>query len=318
VLARRLLGRTFGAPPAAGHTLTQETRILGLQTREFGPLAQAIAGVDVALWDLVARRAGLPLWRLLGGEQATGRVPVYASGINPDAAAEMLPAARQAGYRAFKVKIGFSPDADRTTVLGLGDSMAAGETFMVDANQAWNLAEAQAIAPVVAEAGARWLEEPLSVDAPTEHWETLARTAGLALAGGENLASVLEFTHAADRGWLQVIQPDLCKWGGLSMAVPVARYAIAAGRRYCPHYLGGGIGLLASGHALAAAGGDGLLEVDFNPNPLRVMLATPFPGIAKGCMTLPDGPGLGVAPDLDAVAEWRTLTRRETARQAID
>ena len=71
---------------------------------------------------------------------------------------------------------------------------------------------------------------------------------------------------------LAVIQPDLAKWGGLSRTIPVARDTRAVGRRYCPHYLGSGIGLVASAHALITVGGEGLLEVDFNPNPLRSAL----------------------------------------------
>ena len=79
---------------------------------------------------------------------------------------------------------------------------------------------------------------------------------------------------------MAVVQPDVAKWGGISGCLPVARRVVAARRRYCPHYLGGGIGLLASAHLLAAVGGDGLLEVDCNPNPLREGLAEPFPALA--------------------------------------
>jgi L-alanine-DL-glutamate epimerase-like enolase superfamily enzyme len=81
---------------------------------------------------------------------------------------------------------------------------------------------------------------------------------------------------------------------------------LEAGLRYCPHYLGGGIGLVASAHILAAAGGNGLLEIDVNPNPLREALAQPFPKISGGRFTMPVGSGLGVEPDLDAVKSWLT------------
>jgi L-alanine-DL-glutamate epimerase-like enolase superfamily enzyme len=95
-----------------------------------------------------------------------------------------------------------------------------------------------------------------------------------------------------------VIQPDICKWGGISSCVAVARRAIAAGRRYCPHWLNSGIGLHAAAHVLAAVGGDGLLEHDAMENPLQAVLAEPFPPLVNGRFALTDAPGLGVAPNL--------------------
>ena len=103
-----------------------------------------------------------------------------------------------------------------------------------------------------------------------------------------------------------MIQPDAAKWGGLTMAARVARQALKAGRRFCPHYLGAGIGLLASAHLLAAVGGDGMLEVDINPNPLRDSFCGPVRDVADGRVTLGDEPGLGIEPDLAGIANWRT------------
>ena len=78
---------------------------------------------------------------------------------------------------------------------------------------------------------------------------------------------------------------------------------MAAGLRYCPHDLGGGIGLLASAHVLAAAGGGGMLEIDTNPNPLRTALAGPLTSIVDGRARLGSLPGLGIEPDLSALAQ---------------
>ena len=77
----------------------------------------------------------------------------------------------------------------------------------------------------------------------------------------------------------------------------------AAGLTYCPHYLGGGIGLVASAHLLAAAGGDGLLEIDTNPNPWRDRLIAGLMPLADGSVHLSDAPGLGLRPDVDALAQ---------------
>jgi L-alanine-DL-glutamate epimerase-like enolase superfamily enzyme len=84
----------------------------------------------------------------------------------------------------------------------------------------------------------------------------------------------------------------------------VARKIIDQGVHFCPHYLGAGVGLLASAHLLAAAGGDGMLEVDANPNPLRDLTSGPLARPADGVMTLTDEPGLGIEPDLGALLRF--------------
>ena len=307
VVAPHLVGKSFDHPAAAQRFLTQATRVLALQTREFGPLDQILAGFDIALWDLAARRQDRPLGEVLAGRPVTSRVPVYASGINPQGAVTTLQRARESGFDAFKVKIGFGAAQDRQTIAALVAERGDGERLMADANQAWSLEEARAMVTDLQDSGLDWLEEPMPVDTPATDWQALAACSAIPLAGGENLASSAAFDAAAEAGWLSVIQPDLAKWGGFSACLPIARRVLEAGRRYCPHYLGGGIGLIASAHALAAVGGDGRLEVDCNPNPLREQLVTPFPAIANGAMALPSGHGLGVVPDWPMVREWETL-----------
>ena len=151
-----------------------------------------------------------------------------------------------------------------------------------------------------------WMEEPLAADAPRSAWQAVGKATNIPIAGGENVRGADKFNEIIDQAAFDVIQPDACKWGGVTECLKVARRALKAGLRYCPHYLGGGIGLVASAHILAAAGGDGLLEIDVNPNPLREALAQPFPKISGGRFTMPAGPGLGVDPDLDAVKSWFT------------
>ncbi len=311
VLAPLLLGRAFASPADALSHLELGTRILALQTGEPGPLAQAMAGIDIALWDLAARRAGKPLYALLGGGRVDA-VPAYASGINQKNAITTIEQSRAAGFCAFKVKLGSDRDADVRTIRQTHEVLRPGERLMADANQGWSIDSALAIAGTLQDYPLDWLEEPLPADAPIEDWKALATRCPVPLAGGENLAGTKAFEQAIGQGLLQVIQPDLCKWGGFSRCYPVARQARAAGRRYCPHYLGGGIGLLASAHLLAAVGGDGRLEVDANPNPLRQQLAQPFPALRDGVFALPQSPGLGVTPDLDATAEWVVMHATRT------
>jgi L-alanine-DL-glutamate epimerase-like enolase superfamily enzyme len=104
---------------------------------------------------------------------------------------------------------------------------------------------------------------------------------------------------------LAVVQPDMCKWGGVTGCLPLAKRIVAAGLTYCPHFLAGIVGLMSSAHLLAAAGGDGMLEVDANPSPLREILAGGLPPIEDGIMTLPAEPGIGVEPDANLLKDFR-------------
>jgi L-alanine-DL-glutamate epimerase-like enolase superfamily enzyme len=301
VLAPLAEGTEFARPEDAFRRLAQHTAVLAIQSGEPGPLAQAMAGVDIALWDLVARKAKQPLWRLLGG--GSPRVPLYASGLNPDNPEKLAAARRAEGYTAFKLKIGFGAERDLANLQALRKVLGDG-ALMVDANQAWSLAQALEFAPRLEPFALQWLEEPLRADRPWREWQALAQVTRLPLAAGENICSEGDFDAAIGSGALRVMQPDMAKWGGFSGCLPVAKRILAAGLRYCPHYLGGGIGLLASAHLLAAAGGDGMLEVDANPNPLRAELCGPVGNVRDGACVLSEEPGLGVLPDLGLLKRW--------------
>lgn len=303
VLAPLLTAQPFASPEAACRHLVARTEVLALQSAEPGPFAQAIAGIDTALWDLAARRAGLPLWKLLDAGGAPG-IGVYASGLNPDEPEKLALQRRREGFTAFKLKIGFGAARDVANLDALRAALGDEARLMVDANQGWDLAAARVMLPQLAPFRLDWLEEPLRADRPWDEWRALKNETAIPLAAGENIASDRAFDAALTSGALGVVQPDLAKWGGLSFCLPVARRIRAAGLRYCPHYLGGGIGLLASAHLLAAAGGDGVLEIDANPNPLRTLLSGPLQQIKNGRATLGDAPGLGIEPDLKALERF--------------
>ena len=328
VLAPLVVGRAYASPHAAWAHLTAQTAVLALQAGEPGPLAQAIAGLDIALHDLAARRAGQPLWRLLASGHAarpgaverfgrasdraaaapahTARVPVYASGINPDRPGETVQALRRAGHIAFKLKIGFGAERDVANLAEVRAAAGEAATVMADANQAWDLDGALAMARRLAASAPAWLEEPLRADRPWSEWQRLAAASPIPLAAGENAIGTPAFEALIEARAVAVVQPDLAKWGGISGVLGVIERIAAAGLRYCPHYLGAGVGLLASAHLLAARGdlSSGLLEVDSNENPLRERLCPPLAGLRAGQIVLDDTPGLGVEPDL---AELRAL-----------
>jgi L-alanine-DL-glutamate epimerase-like enolase superfamily enzyme len=105
---------------------------------------------------------------------------------------------------------------------------------------------------------------------------------------------------------LRVVQPDIAKWGGLTVGSKIACDILTADKIFCPHYLGGGIGLLASAHLLAGVGGAGMLEIDSNDNPLRDRFCGPVADVKDGAVTLSEEPGLGIEPDLSSIEEYRT------------
>jgi D-galactarolactone cycloisomerase len=302
VIAPLVEGKDFESPREAFELLTSRAAVLVLQAGEPGPMAQAIAGVDIAMWDLVARRAGEPLWRFLGGQSP--RVRVYASGINPDRPEELAARRKAEGFTAFKLKVGFGEARDLANLRGLRKEIGSDAQLMVDANQGWVLHEACAIVPKLEDFGLGWIEEPLRADRPWNDWTTLARHTRIPFAAGENLLGEDAFYAALHSDALDVIQPDMAKWGGFSGCFPVAQQILQSGLRYCPHFLGGGIGLLASAHLLAAIGGDGLLEVDANPNPLRSLTCAGVDLPRGGTAILADEPGLGPPPNLEALARF--------------
>jgi D-galactarolactone cycloisomerase len=293
--------------------LTQKTHILTIQCGEPGPLSQAIAGLDIAVWDLIARKKGKPLYTLFCNK-AVEKVPVYASGINPDESLKTVSDCRKEGYRAFKLKVGFGHKSDYPNITQIIEQLNTNEALMLDANQAWSLAEAKIFIGKLCNYPIEWLEEPLPADRPEAEWAELSSASPMPLAAGENIRGIENFNNRISAGHITVIQPDVCKWGGVTGCLQVARKAIEAGKRYCPHYLGGGIGLLASAHILAAAGGGGLLEVDINPNPLREGLSIPFPEFKDGHFILPNSPGLGVEPDFGMVKKYLTSSYATASR----
>lgn len=303
-VGQRLIGRPLSHPGEGFTSLTREMEVLVLQTGEVGPMAQAIAGIDIALWDLAARRAQRPLNRFLGGP-AVSSVPVYATGINPDQPEQFALARQAEGHRAFKLKIGFGHDRDVGNLVAMRQALGPQAVLTCDANQTWGLEESLAFCRRVEPLDLQWLEEPMRIDAPAADWQALAQASTTPLAGGENLQGA-NLDDAVRGPVLQVLQPDVTKWGGITANWRAARATVAAGKRYCPHYFGGGLSLLSSLHLLAAAGGTGLLEFDCHPNVGRESIVADLLPVQDGRVPVPTGPGLGAAPDLRALAPYIT------------
>jgi len=288
VLRPLLLDRWFPHPPGLFESLCAGTHKLSLQCGESGPFSQAIAAVDIACWDLVARRANQPLWRLLDGRAA---VPAYASGLEPPDFRTVALQKWDEGYRAFKLKIGFDAQGDLANIKALREALPPEAGLMADVNQGWTLAEALVRTRELEPYGLQWLEEPLASDSGHEDWRALQQQSPVKLAAGENLRGAHAFDSVLEAGYLRVFQPDIGKWGGVSGCHAVGKKVVRAGLSFCPHWLGAGIGQMASMHVLSAVGGPGMLEIDSKPNPLREEVGLNFT-IEDGMVRLPDAPGV--------------------------
>ena len=303
-IGERLIGRTLESPDQAFHALTSELEVLVLQTGEQGPIAAAIAGIDIAMWDLVARKRNLPLYRALGALPRAS-LPVYATGINPDEPEKVAALHYANGHRAFKLKTGFGTGRDLRNLRAMREAIGPDAVLTCDANQALSVEQAIEFAQGAAPIGLQWFEEAIRVDQPVADWKRLAAESPIPLAGGENLQG-RQFDDAIADNALKVFQPDVTKWGGITGNFQVGSMAVKAGKRYCPHYFSGGVALLSSLHCLAAAGGTGLLEFDCWPNANRELVVGDLLPVTDGTVPIPTGPGLGATPDMKGLEPYRT------------
>lgn len=300
-VAPLLVGRALKSPWHAWDLLDRDLARLALQAGDFGAFAQVCAGVDQAVWDLYCQRIGAPLWKLAGGAP---RVEVYASGIGPDHVDATIREHADAGHTRFKIKLGFDDAVDRRNLDAALDALPPQAALFTDANQAWDLDTARAWLATLEGAGVAWCEEPMRADAPHEHWADLARRhVSIRVAAGENVRGLHALTALASRGGVQVIQPDLGKWGGVTGALRL-RALLAPDVWLCPHWLAGAVGLAASLQLVGALRGSGPVEIDVNPNPLRTQLVDASLRVTAGAVLLADVPGLVGAPSR-ADLDWR-------------
>ncbi len=189
----------------------------------------ALSALDIALWDLKARRAGLPLFRLLGGFDA--RVPCYAGGIDLDLSIDAL--LKQTddnlarGFRALKMKVG-RPDlgADIGRVKAMRGHLGDGFPLMADANMKWTVEEAIRAARALQPFDLTWLEEPTIPDDIAGHQRILS-AGGVPIAAGENLRSLWDFKNYISAGAVSYPEPDVTNCGGVSAFMKIARLAEA-------------------------------------------------------------------------------------------
>lgn len=295
----RVVGTTVDDVVATQAELVRVLDPIGRQWGAPGPVRQAISAVDVALWDLAGKAAGRSVADLAGG-RTRERTPVYASSLGPDGVREQAADCVRAGHTAAKVKVGFGRDRDAAALADARDALGAEVTLYADANQAWTLDDAVAMAPVLRETGVAWIEEPLFGDRVAE-LDELHRRTGLAVATGENVYGLAGFRDLADSTGVAILQPDVTKAGGLTEALAVCRLAEQRGKVVMPHLYGGALGYAATLQLAACAAPVARVEYDVRENPLRDPLLRGGPTPSSGLVSIPGTAGLGVELDHDAV-----------------
>jgi L-alanine-DL-glutamate epimerase-like enolase superfamily enzyme len=256
-----------------------------------GPTVLALSAFDMALWDLKAKRANLPLWKALGGYDH--RVPCYAGGIDLDLPLDQL--LRQTddnlgkGFRAIKMKVGRAnlfEDVER--VKAMREHLGAGFPLMVDANMKWSVDGAIRAARALQPHDLTWLEEPTIPDDPAGH-ARIVREGGLPIAAGENLRTIWEFKLYVAAGAVTYPEPDVTNCGGVTPFMKIAHLAEAFNLPVTSH---GAHDVTV--HLLAACPNRSYLEA--HGFGLERYIAEPLK-VQDGFALAPDRPGHGIAFD---------------------
>ncbi|UFN48280.1 mandelate racemase/muconate lactonizing enzyme family protein [Roseomonas sp. OT10] len=303
MVAPLLLGQDAADPPAVTEMLQRKLHLFG----RYGITLFALSGADIALWDLKARVAGVPLAALLGPRRREA-VAAYASLVrygDPALVERFAACAVAEGYRSVKLH-----EVTEATIAAGRSGAGPGTHLTVDVNCAWTVAEARARLPFLAAQGITWLEEPVF---PPEDATGLAalRAAGpVAVAAGENACTRWQFAQMIAAGAVTFPQPSVTKLGGVTEFLAVLEAAERAGLTCMPHSPYFGPGYFATLQLLAVAPGEPLLEVLYVEPEGYPGLGTPLP--RDGMVAIPTGPGIGFAPD-PAVFERHVTARWSSA-----
>jgi len=263
----------------------------------------ALSGIDMALWDIRAKAAGWPLYRLLGG--AARPIPAYAGGVSlgygePAKLVDEARALVAQGYRALKLRVGDTPERDLERVAAVRRAFGDRLVILTDANTGYTVADARRAMPGLEAHGVGWLEEPFPAHDHRSY--ALAVTfAKVPLAAGENHYTRFEFTRVIEDRAITILQPDLAKTGGITEALRIAALASAWKLPIHPHTSMTGLSMAASVHFLAAIDNGGYFEADVSTGNLfrDRLTSTPYTLDANGCVGPLEKPGLGVEVDED-------------------
>ncbi|MXX87821.1 MAG: mandelate racemase/muconate lactonizing enzyme family protein [Boseongicola sp. SB0677_bin_26] len=287
---------------------------------------QALSGVDIALWDISGKVAGLPLHKLIGGAHRKN-VPVYGYGmmLRPEPVSELATrfrdeaaAIKEAGFVAAKMKVGLGPENDIRLATAVREGVGPDFRFMVDANHCYTTSDAFHVGRALEELGAYWFEEPVAPE-DLDGYRELRAGLKVNIAGGEAEFNRWGWRAILENRGLDIAQPEVCALGGVSEYLRVLALCHAHHTPVVNHVWGSAIAVAVNLHLLAAMptmpGGlnpwEPMLEFDTTENVFRDgLLAEPLDVQRqvkgnRGRVAIPTAPGLGVAPDQEFIKSYK-------------
>jgi L-alanine-DL-glutamate epimerase-like enolase superfamily enzyme len=299
-IAPAIVGRDPREVEAIWHELHARLHFVGSS----GVTAVAIAAADIALWDALACEAGLPLYRYLGAHRT--ELPAYASAVNLalglDELVEQMAGYRAQGFAALKMKVGASLREDVERVRAVREAVGDGCELMVDANMAWDVAEAGRRLRALEPLGPAWLEEPLPPH-DVDGYAALQLGTSIPLAAGETLFTPHEFAPYFASGAIRIPQPDVIRLGVTGFR-RVAAATLEHGLPLAPHFV-------PEIHVHLACAAPNALVLEYLPIFDR-LLETPV-AITDGLARPSESPGHGMRFAADAVEPFR-LTAKEVVQ----
>ena len=274
-----------------------------------GLTVAAIGGIDMALWDILGKSLGAPVWRLLGGRRHE-RMPAYASGGWAPAdriAAELQGFLARGAFKAVKMRVGAGDgtlDHSIRRVRAAREGLADAIDIMCDAHGTWTVAEAKRFCRAVADCDVAWLEEPVCADDKRGQAEVRAAT-DIPIASGESEFTRFDFRDLIELRAVDILQPDLSIAGGITEAMRIEALASAHQLRFAPHLWGGALTFAAGLHVAAVASSGFILEYSLGANPMLHELALEDFPVVDGMIEIPERPGLGVTIDEAFVERYR-------------
>ena len=294
-----------------GHYALGHGRVFPVLGRR-GITISAISGVDCALWDILGKSLGVPVWRLLGGRRSE-KMPAYASGGwgGPDKIGdELMGYIGRGGFGAVKMRVGIidgDPRHSARRVHAAREALGPEVGLMCDAHGTLSVAEAKRFCRLVEEENIAWFEEPVTADDKAGCAE-VRRSTDIPISAGESEFTRHDFRDLAALGAVDIMQPDLAICGGITEAMRISAIASAYNLKLAPH-LWAGAPAFAAGLAIAAASPAGfIVEYSLGANPLlHDLVEEAFP-VSDGMIEVPDRPGLGITVREDFLARHAVKT----------
>lgn len=288
--------------------------------------AHTFSGIEMALWDILGKSRGEPVWKLLGYTHSHAKTP-YASLLFGNDAQQTLGRARDAMARGFTaVKFGWGPigrgsaHQDAEHFVAAREAIGPDGILLVDVGQIFvdDVERAAARLPALEAAQATWLEEPFHSSALQEYGALASRCTTLRLAGGEGAHNFSMARHLIDYGGIGYVQIDCGRIGGIGPAKQVADHAVAKGVTYVNHTFTSHLALSASLQPFAGLREHTLCEYPAAPKALAVELTgNHIERDAAGSIRAPHAPGLGITIDAAAVRRYQLDTELRVAGRTV-